>query len=164
MPKEPRTTRKRSLSQSEYRKLSEFRYQIRRFLRFSEDNARARGLEPQQHQTLLAIKGAPVGEEPTIAFLAKRMQLAHHTMVELVDRVVEKGLAERKPSTTDRRSTLVNLTPAGAKVLGELSVLTYAEIQTKFVELMDALQRVLDDKPQPPTDRSASARTKAGNV
>ena len=81
---------------------------------------------------------------------------------ELVDRVVEKGLAERKPSTTDRRSTLVNLTPAGAKVLGELSVLTYAEIQTKFVELMNALQRVLDDKPQPQIgEKKESARPKA---
>ena len=146
---ESRTSRRKSLTLSEYRKLSEFRFQIRRFLRFSEDAARGRGLEPQQHQTLLAIKGAPLGEEPTIAFLAKRMQLAHHTMVELVDRVVEKGLAERKPSTTDRRSTLVHLTPAGAKVLGELSVLTYEEIQTKFMELMDALQRVIDDRPQP---------------
>ena len=145
---EPRT-RKRSLTLSEYRKLSEFRFQIRRFLRFSEDAARAKGLEPQQHQTLLAIKGAPQGEDPTIAFLANRMQLAHHTMVELVDRVVEKGLAVRKPSQTDRRSTLVELTPEGAKVLGELSVLTYAEIQTKFGELLEALQRVVDDKPQP---------------
>jgi DNA-binding MarR family transcriptional regulator len=73
-------------------------------------------------------------------------------MVELVDRVVDKGLAERKPSERDRRSTLVRLTPQGSKVLAELAVLTYAEIQTKFVELMESLQRVIDDKPQPPQD------------
>jgi DNA-binding MarR family transcriptional regulator len=145
---EGRSNQRRMLTQAEYRKLSEFRFQIRRFLRFSEEAARIRGLEPQQHQTLLAIKGAPAGEEPTIAFLAHRMQLAHHTMVELVDRVVEKGLAARKPSTKDRRSTLVELTPEGARVLGEISVVTYAEIQTKFVELLDALQRVIEDKPQ----------------
>ena len=144
---ESRTARRRALTLAEYRRLSEFRFQIRRFMRFSEDAARAKGLEPQQHQTLLAIKGAPAGEQPTIAFLANRLQLAHHTMVELVDRVVDKGLAERKPSPTDRRSTLVQLTPAGAKVLGELSTLTYQEIQTKFVELLVALQRVVDDKP-----------------
>jgi DNA-binding MarR family transcriptional regulator len=148
---ESRVARRRALTIAEYRRLSEFRFQIRRFMRFSEDAARAKGLEPQQHQTLLAIKGAPSGEQPTIAFLANRMQLAHHTMVELVDRVVEKGLAARRPSPTDRRSTLVGLTPAGAKVLGELSVLTYQEIQTKFVELMDSLQRVLDDRPQSDT-------------
>lgn len=152
MAKSESRPRKRNLTLSEYRKLSEFRFQIRRFLRFSEDAARGKGLEPQQHQTLLAIKGAPPGEQATIAFLAHRMQLAHHTMVELVDRVVEKGLAERKPSEKDRRSTLVELTPQGSKVLAELSVLTYAEIQTKFVELMESLQRVLDDKPQPPQD------------
>lgn len=145
---EGRGSSRKNLTQAEYRKLSEFRFQIRRFLRFSEDAARARGLEPQQHQTLLAVKGAPTGEEPTIAFLAHRMQLAHHTMVELVDRVVEKGLALRKPSAKDRRSTLVELTPEGTRVLGELSLLTYGEIQTKFVELMDALQRVIEDKPQ----------------
>lgn len=139
-----RTSQRKSLTISEYRRLSEFRFQIRRFLRFSEDAARARGLEPQQHQTLLAVKGAPAGQAPTIAFLANRMQLTHHTMVELVDRVVEKGLAKRTPSSTDRRSTLVELTPEGSKVLGELSVLTYAEIQLKFVELLEALQHVLD--------------------
>lgn len=139
-------TKKRNLTIAEYRKLSELRFQMRRFMRFSEDAARSRKLEPQQHQTLLAIKGAPAGEDPTIAFLAKRMQLAHHTMVELVDRVVEKGLAQRKPSTTDRRSTLVQLTPEGAKVLAELSTITYEQLQTKFGEMLQALQGVVDAK------------------
>jgi DNA-binding MarR family transcriptional regulator len=147
MPSDTRSTRRRNLTLGEYRKLSEFRFQIRRFLRFSEDAARGKGLEPQQHQTLLAVKGAPPGEDTSIAFLAKRMQLAHHTMVELVDRVVDKGLAQRKPSTTDRRSTLVQLTPEGAKVLSDLSVFTYEQIQTKYVELLEALQRVVDDHP-----------------
>lgn len=159
MSTETRSTRKRNLTLAEYRKLSELRFQIRRFLRFSEDTARGKGLEPQQHQTLLAIKGAPAGEDPTIAFLARRMQLAHHTMVELVDRVVDKGLAQRKPSTTDRRSTLVQLTPEGARVLGDLSVVTYEQIQTKFVELREALQRVVDDHPQPSENgRAGKAR------
>jgi DNA-binding MarR family transcriptional regulator len=146
MSTETRTTKKRNLTLAEYRKLSELRFQMRRFMRFSEDAARSRKLEPQQHQTLLAIKGAPAGEDPTIAFLAKRMQLAHHTMVELVDRVVEKGLAQRKPSTTDRRSTLVQLTPEGAKVLAELSTITYEQLQTKFGEMLEALQGVVDAK------------------
>ncbi len=147
MSTESRSTKKRNLTLAEYRRLSELRFQIRRFLRFSEDAARSRKLEPQQHQTLLAIKGAPAGEEPTIAFLAKRMQLAHHTMVELVDRVVEKGLAQRKPSTTDRRSTLVQLTPEGSKVLSELSTFTYEQLQTKFGEMLEALQEVVEAKP-----------------
>jgi DNA-binding MarR family transcriptional regulator len=161
MSTEIRSTRKRNLTVAEYRKLSELRFQIRRFLRFSEDAARGKGLEPQQHQTLLAIKGAPAGDAPTIAFLANRMQLAHHTMVELVDRVVDKGLAQRKPSTTDRRSTLVQLTPEGTKVLGDLSVLTYEQIQTKFVELLEALQCVVEDRPQPANDNGHGKTAKA---
>ena len=161
MSTETRSTKRRNLTLAEYRKLSEFRFQIRRFLRFSEDAARGKGLEPQQHQTLLAIKGAPAGEDPTIAFLARRMQLAHHTMVELVDRVVEKGLAERKPSTIDRRSTLVHLTPEGMRVLSDLSLVTYEQIQTKFVELLEALQRVVEEKPQPSANGHSGKGKKA---
>lgn len=161
MSTETRSTKRRNLTLAEYRKLSEFRFQIRRFLRFSEDAARSKGLEPQQHQTLLSIKGAPAGEDPTIAFLARRMQLAHHTMVELVDRVVEKGLAERKPSTTDRRSTLVQLTPEGMRVLNDLSLVTYEQIQTKFVELLEALQRVVEEKPQPSANGHSGKAKKA---
>src|SRR3954451_7590270 len=112
-----KAARKRSLNIAEYRRLSEFRYQMRRFLRFSEDAARLRGLEPQQHQSLLAIKGLPAGVQPTIVNLAERMQLAHHSMVELVDRITEKGLAVRTRSTEDRRNTCVVLTPKGEKVL-----------------------------------------------
>src|SRR5882757_8547999 len=97
-----KTSRKRVLTLAEYRKIAEFRYQLRRFLRFSEEHARLRGMEPQQHQSLLAVKGLPEGMEPTIANLAERMQLAHHSMVELVDRITEKGLATRTRSSEDR--------------------------------------------------------------
>jgi DNA-binding MarR family transcriptional regulator len=140
--------RRRALTLAEYRRLSEFRYQIRRFLHFSEQNARKRGLEPQQHQALLAVKGLPAGVPPTIANLAERMQLAHHSMVELIDRITEKGLAVRSRSPEDRRNTWVSLTPKGKKVLAELSVLTYSELQTKFVELLDSLQTVINDVPK----------------
>jgi DNA-binding MarR family transcriptional regulator len=138
-----KTPRRRALTLAEYRRLAEFRYQLRRFLRFSEDNARLRGLEPQQHQSLLAVKGLPAGMEPTIANLAERMQLAHHSMVELVDRITEKGFATRIRSSQDRRNTWVTLTPKGEKILAGISVLTYAELQTRFVELLDSLQQVI---------------------
>jgi DNA-binding MarR family transcriptional regulator len=140
--------RKRALTMAEYRRLSDFRYQIRRFLHFSEYNARKRGLEPQQHQALLAVKGLPAGVPPTVANLAERMQLAHHSMVELLDRITEKGLAVRSRSPEDRRNTWVALTPKGEKVLAELSVLTYSELQTKFVELLDSLRTVINDVPK----------------
>jgi DNA-binding MarR family transcriptional regulator len=135
--------RKRVLTIAEYRRLAEFRYQLRRFLRFSEEHARLRGMEPQQHQSLLAIKGLPIGMEPTIANLAERMQLAHHSMVELVDRITEKGFATRTRSSEDRRNTWVTLTPKGEKMLTGISVLTYAELQTRFIELLDSLQKVI---------------------
>src|ERR1043166_9576345 len=75
------------LAPGTYRALAAFRYEIRRFLRRSEDAARSAGLEPQQHQLLLALKGAPHGTVPTIAWLAERLQLQHHSLVGLVDRL-----------------------------------------------------------------------------
>jgi len=74
----------------DYRGLGEFRYQIRRFLRFSEQVAREAGIEPQQHQLLLAIKGLPEGVVASISILAERLQIQHHSAVELVDRLVER--------------------------------------------------------------------------
>src|ERR1700692_3474102 len=79
------------LSPAEYRALAEFRYQIRRFLQFSAEAARQYGLEPQQHQPLLAVKGPPDDVRPTIGELAERLQIQHHSAVELVDRLAEHG-------------------------------------------------------------------------
>lgn len=105
-----------------YHALGEFRYQLRRFLRFSEQAARAAGLEPQQHQLLLAIKGLPEGEEPTIGSLAERLQLRHHSAVELVDRSVQRGLVQRVRGKRDQRRVLLRVTAKGEKLLRELSL------------------------------------------
>ncbi len=70
--------------------MAELRYQIRRFMRFSENAAQQAGMEPQQHQLLLALKGLPRGMKPTINALAERLQLQHHSTVGLVDRLVER--------------------------------------------------------------------------
>jgi DNA-binding MarR family transcriptional regulator len=118
------------LTDSEYRALAEFRYQIRRFIRFSEQAARAANLEPQQHQILLSIKGLPAGKKPTVGVLAERMQLAHHSTVELVDRLQERGLVERRRDDDDRRQVLVQITPAGEEILAELSVHHLEELGT----------------------------------
>src|SRR5947209_5423676 len=80
-----------------YRQLAEFRYLIRRFMHFSEDAARCVGLEPQQHQLLLVIKGLPASVRPTVSTLSARMCLRHHSTVELVNRLVERGVAVRRP-------------------------------------------------------------------
>jgi DNA-binding MarR family transcriptional regulator len=118
----------RKLKESDYRALAEFRYQIRRFLRFSEQAARAAGLEPQHHQLLLSIKGLPSGNKATIGVLAERMQLAHHSTVELIDRLEEKGLVERRREDGDRRQVLVLVTAAGEEILAELSLHHFDEM------------------------------------
>jgi len=91
------------LNEAEYTALAEFRYQIRRYLRYMEERAREAGHNPQKYQLLLAIKGLPHDIRPTISALAERMQLNHNSMVELVDRCEERGLIRRARSGKDRR-------------------------------------------------------------
>src|ERR671922_1230191 len=95
------------MDQPNFKAMAEFRYQIRRFLRFSENAARQAGIEPQQHQLLLAVKGLPDGVSPTIGVLAERMQLQHHSTGGLIDRLVERGFLVRLRATNDKRQVLV---------------------------------------------------------
>lgn len=106
----------------DYAALAELRYQIRRFLRFSEEASRAAGIEPQQHQLLLAIKGLPGDRTPTIGTLAERLQLQHHSAVELVDRSVQRGLVRRMRGTSDQRQVFIRLTAKGERMLRDLSM------------------------------------------
>jgi DNA-binding MarR family transcriptional regulator len=131
------------LSTREFQALAEFRYQIRRFLRFSEDQARASGIEPQQHQLLLAIKGLPDGVKSTIGELALRMLIRHHSAVELVDRLAEHGAVERVPAEEDQREVFVRLTKKGETLLHRLSVAHHDELQDRGPELMKSLRKVL---------------------
>ena len=87
----------KTLALSDYQALAELRYQIRLFLRFSEEAARRMGLESQQHPLRLAIKGLPPGMRPTIGTLAERMQIQHLSAVELVNRLSSGGMVRRKP-------------------------------------------------------------------
>ncbi len=127
----------------DYRALAEFRYQIRRFLRFSEEAARAAGLEPQQHQLLLAVKGLPAGTEPTISEIADRLQIRHHSVVELIDRLESRGMVLRKRAAQDRRKVCVELTPDGEKVLETLAVQHRAELDSAGPALLTALEDLL---------------------
>src|SRR5579862_2436357 len=110
------------LAPSEYQDLAEFRFQLRRFLHFSELQAREHTLEPQQHQALLAIKGLPADARPTVGELANRLVLRHHTVVELVNRLESAGLVKRSHDAEDRRQILIHLTARGAAKLRSLSV------------------------------------------
>ena len=130
------------LPDSDYQSLAEFRYQIRLFLRFSEEAARRAGVEPQQHQLMLAIKGKPPGEEARIAYLAERLQIQHHSAVELVTRLENKGLITRKRSSRDRREVFVKLTPRGERVLAELTLHTSAELRSAAPALVSILRKL----------------------
>ncbi len=126
----------------DYQALAEFRYQLRRFVRFSEEAARAAGIEPQHHQLMLAIKGKPEGEEPRIAYLAERLQIQHHSTVELVDRLAKKGLITRSRADEDRREVHVQLTARGERILGELTLHTRAELRSAAPALAATLRKL----------------------
>jgi len=117
------------VSKSQYERLAAFRYALRRFLRFSEQAARAAGLTPQQHQALLAIKGFPGRDQVTVGELAERLQLRHQSAVGLVDRLVSEKLVARAPSPQDRRQVFVELTRHGDAVLAGLSALHHRQLK-----------------------------------
>jgi DNA-binding MarR family transcriptional regulator len=133
----------RDLSIQEYRDLAEFRRQIRRFLHFSEATAKEHGVEPQQHQLLLAVRGLPEGAKPTIREIASRLFLQHHSAVELVNRLESHGAVARRPGERDKREAWVRLTPAGRATLRKLALAHREELESAGPELARALRAVL---------------------
>ena len=101
--------------------LAEFRYQLRRFLQFSEQAAHQANLQPQQHQLLLQVAGAPKETPVTIAYAAERLGLRHNSVVELVNRSVGEGLLARHKDATDARCVLLEITSKGRRILSSLS-------------------------------------------
>jgi len=136
------------LSLTEYQALASFRYQLRAFLSFSEQAARAGGLEPQQHQLLLALKGAQEQEKITIGDLAERLKIQHHSTVELINRMVERNLVQRCRDEQDQRRVLVMLTRHGEEVLRKLSLLHRTELRLAGPALVQALQAIIGIAPQ----------------
>jgi len=128
----------------EYKLLHEFRYQLRRFLHFSEAAARSAGIEPQQHQLLLAIKGAGGPDGLPIGVVAERLQLRHNSAVELIDRAEERGFVRRVQSPEDRRQVLVRLTPEAEELLTALSEKNLAELQEAAPALVDVLTHLME--------------------
>jgi DNA-binding MarR family transcriptional regulator len=126
--------------------MAELRYQIRLFLRFSENAARQAGIEPQQHQLLLAVKGLPHGSKPTIGVLAERMQLQPHSTVGLIDRLVERGFLVRLRATDDRRQVLVKLTHDGEELLRKLALHHLRELQFIKPKFRNLLQSLIEEK------------------
>ena len=119
---------KRLPTQADYEALSEFRYQIRCFLEFSQNAAKAVGLVPRQHQALLAIRGYPGGAPVAIGNLAERLRIKHHTAVGLIDRLAAAGLVKRVVDPVDQRRVLLKLTNRAEKYLADLSAAHLGEL------------------------------------
>jgi len=130
------------VSQQQIRALAEFRHRIREFVHFSEQAARSAGVEPQQHQLMLAIK-AMEPEPASIRDLAERLQLRHHSAVGLVDRLERSGLVRRARSDADRRSAQISLTPKGSRILHKLSVHHREELKSAAPALIESLTFIL---------------------
>jgi DNA-binding MarR family transcriptional regulator len=127
----------------DYTALAQFRYEIRRFLNLSEKMSQSTGLEPKQHQALLALKGLPPAAEASVSALAGRMLLRHNSAVELADRLESRGLLRRAVSPTDARQVLLQLTPRGNRALEKVSRPHQMALQTTGPLLISALQVVL---------------------
>jgi DNA-binding MarR family transcriptional regulator len=135
--------RQKALSLGDYQSLAELRYQIRRFIHFSEHAVRTAGLEPRQHQLMLTLKALPNEVRPRIGELAERLMIQHHSTVELVNRLAKAGYVRRSRGDADRREVLLSLTSKGEKVLQELSLHHRAELRTRGPALVAALKRVI---------------------
>lgn len=135
---------KKELSLSDYQALAEFRYQLRKFMHFSEQTARTAGIEPQQHQLLLVIKGLPEGSLPTISYIAERLQLQHHSTVELIDRLEERELVQRQRDESDQRRVLIRITSQGEAILQDLSFHNFNELQTAAPDLVHSLKALVE--------------------
>ncbi len=130
------------ISLVDYQALAEFRYQIRKFLRFSDEAAREAGVEPQQHQLMLALKGMQGVSEATIGDIADRLQIQHHSAVELLQRLEEKDLVLRSRGEQDRREVHVRLTTQGERIVHNLSVHHRNELRSTAPALVASLQRL----------------------
>jgi DNA-binding MarR family transcriptional regulator len=154
----------KDLLPGDYRALAEFRYQIRKFLRFSEEAARAAGLEPQQHQLLLAVKGMPEGARARIGEIADRLQIKHHSTVELVDRLERNGYVNRKRSDRDKREVLIALTPKAERTLRELSLHHHKMLQTYGIGLVASLKKLMNPKTRARAEKGSSANKPKGKA
>ena len=137
--------RRRGLTADDYQALGAFRLALRRFLAFSEAEARALGLSPQQHQALLVVRTESGPRALSVGQLAERLLIRNHSAVGLVERLAERGLLTRTPATDDRRRIELSLTSAGAAALEVISRKNLAKLKSTvpvFLELMRTLERL----------------------
>jgi DNA-binding MarR family transcriptional regulator len=142
------------MDDEDYRQLLALRTGLRRFLHWSEEQAASAGLTPAQHQLLLAVRGHPGAEDPTVGELADHLLLRHQSAVGLVDRAEAESLVARKRQGDDHRVVRVLLTPRGRRLLEELSAVHVEELR----RLAGQLRRLTDGLGPAPRDRGGSRR------
>src|SRR5690242_9862029 len=142
----PKSLAKPDVSLADYRALAEFRYQLTRYLTLSDQAARSAGLHPGQYRLLLMVKGLPDGIEPTIGNLAERLGLRHHSTVELVDRLEQRGLIHRERSASHRSFVFVRISQKGEAVLRKLVQSRKKELQKAGPILVRALNTLTKKK------------------
>lgn len=132
----------------DYPALAELRHQIRQFLRSRETSARTAGVEPQQYLLLLQVKGL-VDRPTTIGALAERLQINHHAVVQLINRLAARGMVRRQRDTVDRRHVVIVLRPRGETVLRRLALQSVAELKTEGPALVSSLKRLIGESRRP---------------
>jgi DNA-binding MarR family transcriptional regulator len=123
-------------AEDEIRDLAWFRYNLRKFLRFSEKAARQCGVTPQQHQLMLGVAGYTGRGTATVSELAEFLQEHHNSVVGLVERAAQRGLVRKEQDTEDRRFVLVSLTSQGEQILARLTELHKEEVKAAREALM----------------------------
>jgi DNA-binding MarR family transcriptional regulator len=145
MARPARMVRRTRTQTVNYATLAEWRYQLRLLLGRRETAARAAGVEPQQYMLLLQIKGLEARGAVTIGMLAERLQIRHHSAVELVDRLVKRGMVARRRHDDDRRQVVVTLRARGQAVLRRLALSSLAELRAEAPALVATLRRLIRD-------------------
>jgi len=149
--------RRKKLDDAEYKAIGDFRRALREFLAFSDNAARGHGLTSQQHQALLAIRAHDGPEPMSIGELADCLLIRNHSALELIGRLVERGLLARTASEEDRRRVLLTLLPEGADLLERISLLNIGE----YGRMADSLSKVVRRaRALAPTDKLPPAKTK----
>lgn len=133
-----------NVTNSTYKRLASFRYEVRKFLAFSERAAREAGVEPQQHQLLLAVRGLPTGARPTVSTLAERLSVQHHTVVAMVDKLEQLGLLRRERGVEDRREVLLRITTEGEALLRPLSADHRQHLRDAGPAIIAAITEILE--------------------
>jgi DNA-binding MarR family transcriptional regulator len=135
--------------------LAAFRYQMRKFLRFSKDLLTTEDLTPDQYQALVAIRACCGNGRLSIRDLAEQLQVRHHSTVGIVDQLVNRGAVVREVAPDDRRKILLTLTPKGEEMVNRLAPPHHQALSRLCPEMILTLRRICGDASEHDEDGSS---------